>query len=77
MKSLIVQTIDKVSVGLAIVVLLIGLIAGYSYAGIGTAIVGLVIAFVFVVFFFGILFVQLEMNENLRAIRQELGKPQA
>lgn len=76
MKHLIVQTLEKASIALAGLVLLVGLIGGFMADGVGTAIVGLIVALVFCVFFFGILFVALEMNESLRAIRQQLEKPQ-
>ena len=72
MKRLIVDFLEKFSIFLAGLLLLIGLIAGYAADGFGTAIVGLILASLIAVLFFGILFVQLEMNESLRAIRKAM-----
>jgi hypothetical protein len=74
MKHLIVQTVEKLSIALVCLVLFVGLISGYTDNGVGGAILGLVGAFLFSVFFFGILFILLEMNESLRSIRQQLSK---
>ncbi len=76
MKRMIVELLEKFSIGLVGLLLLVGLIAGYAAGGVGVAIVGLIVAFLIAVLFFGILFIQLEMNESLRAIRKTLEKPQ-
>ncbi|TVR99611.1 MAG: hypothetical protein EA406_02960 [Rhodospirillales bacterium] len=73
---MIVGALEKFSIALVGVLFLVGLIAGYQAGGVGGAIVGLVFAFLIAVLFFGILFIQLEMNESLRAIRNALEKPQ-
>jgi hypothetical protein len=75
-KHVIIQILDKASVVLFIIVVLGGLISGYQAGGFMGAIGGLITSVIIAVFFFGILFVQLEMNENLRAIRQQLEKSQ-
>ena len=76
MKHLIVQTLEKVSIVLAGLILLVGLIGGYMAYDVWTAILGLIFALAFCVFFFGILLIALEMNESLRAIRKQLEKTQ-
>lgn len=75
MKRLIVQTLEKSSIAMVAILLLVGLIGGYASGGIGAAILGFLVCLVIAVLFFGILFVQLEMNENLRAIRGRLESP--
>lgn len=75
MKHTIVQILDKASVALFVIVLLGGLISGYQAGGFVGAIGGLITSLIVAVFFFGILFVQLEINDNLRAIRRQMEKP--
>jgi hypothetical protein len=71
MKRFIVEVLEKSSIVLLCLVLLVGLIAGYASGGAIGAIVGLIGAAVIGVMTFGVLFVLLEMNESLRAIRQQ------
>jgi hypothetical protein len=71
MKRFIVEVLEKSSIVLLVLVLLAGLIAGYAAGNVLGAIVGLIAATVIAVMTFGILFVLLEMNESLRAIRQQ------
>lgn len=71
MKRFIVEVLEKSSIVLLFLVLLVGLIAGYASGGAIGAIVGLIGAAVIGVMTFGVLFVLLEMNESLRAIRQQ------
>jgi membrane associated rhomboid family serine protease len=71
MKRFIVEVLEKSSIVLLFLVLLVGLIAGYATGGFLGAIVGLIAAAVIGVMTFGVLFVLLEMNESLRAIRQQ------
>ncbi len=72
MKRFIVEVLEKSSIVLLCLVLLVGLIAGYASGGAIGAIVGLIGAAVIGVMTFGVLFVLLEMNESLRAIRQQV-----
>jgi hypothetical protein len=72
MKRFIVEVLEKSSIVLLFLVLLVGLIAGYASGGAIGAIVGLIGAAVIGVMTFGVLFVLLEMNESLRAIRQQV-----
>lgn len=72
MKRFIVEVLEKSSMVLLVLVLLIGLIAGYATGDVLGAIVGLIAATVIAVMTFGVLFVLLEMNESLRAIRQQV-----
>jgi hypothetical protein len=71
MKRFIVEVLEKSSLVLLVLVLLVGLIAGYATGGVLGAIVGLIAAALIAVMTFGVLFVLLEMNESLRAIRQQ------
>lgn len=72
MKRFIVEVLEKSSIVLLFLVLLAGLGAGYGTGGVLGAIVGLIAAAVIAVMTFGVLFVLLEMNESLRAIRQQV-----
>ncbi|GIX08720.1 MULTISPECIES: hypothetical protein [unclassified Elioraea] len=72
MKRMVVDLLEKFAIGLFVLFLLAGLIGGYGPGGVVGAIVGLIVAFLMAVLVFGIIFVQLEMNESLRAIRQQL-----
>lgn len=72
MKRFIVEVLEKSSIVLLFLVLLVGLIAGYATGDVLGAIVGLIAAAVIAVMTFGVLFVLLEMNESLRAIRQHV-----
>jgi hypothetical protein len=75
MKQLIVQSLEKLSTACVVVLLLAGLIIGYQMADATGAIVGLVIAFFISVVTFGMLFIALEANQNLRDIRSLLQSP--
>ena len=72
MKRLIIGSIDILAVVGVVVVLLAGLINGYLAGGAIGAIIGLVVSFVIAVTVFGALFILLEMNDSLRAIRKSL-----
>ncbi|WP_019013150.1 hypothetical protein [Elioraea tepidiphila] len=72
MQRFILEVLEKSSMVLLVLVLLVGLIAGYTTGGVIGAIVGLIAATVIGVMTFGVLFVLLEMNESLRAIRQQV-----
>jgi hypothetical protein len=77
MKRLIVGSIEALSTIVILLMLLGGLIGGMEqghYAGNALlgAVVGLAMAFAAAVLVFGVLFILLEMNENLRAIRAAL-----
>jgi hypothetical protein len=71
-KRLIVGSIEMLSVILSVLSLLIGLFSGWAAAGLWGALGGLIVAFVGTIVIFGALFILLEMNESLRAIRQQL-----
>ena len=72
MKRLVVRTIEAISGFCIALLLLAGLMAGYNYAGVAGAIGGLIAAFFASVLVFGVLFILLEQNENLREIRRML-----
>lgn len=72
MKRLIVGSIDTLSVAGVVVLLLVGAINGYLAGGFIGVLIGLIVAFVIAVIVFGALFVLLEMNDHLRAIRKSL-----
>lgn len=80
MKHIFVQILEKLSIVIVFLILMSGVIGGYNSGGAGGAVLGLVGSFLFSVFFFGIVFILLEMNESLRTIRQQLAgvdsKPQ-
>jgi hypothetical protein len=71
-KRFIVDVLEKSGMVLLVLLLLIGLIAGYATGKVIGAIGGLITAAVIAVMTFGVLFVLLEMNESLRAIRQQV-----
>jgi hypothetical protein len=75
MKQMIVQSLEMLSSALFILVIVIGFLGGAVNGGFLGAIVGLIVAGVWAVIAFGILFLLLEMNENLRAIRGQLDRP--
>ena len=72
MKQLIIKLIDKSSVAVAVLLLIFGFIVGYAVNGSLTAIIGLILAFIIDVMVFGLLFIVLDSNEQLRAIRKQL-----
>lgn len=72
MKQLIIKLIDKGSIATATMLLIIGFVVGYAIDNFGTALVGLILAFVVDVMIFGLLFIVLDSNEQLRAIRKKL-----
>lgn len=74
MKHFMVQTLEKLSILIVCLVLIAGLVGGYNSNGGLGAVLGLIGSLLFSVFFFGILFILLEMNESLRAIRQQLAR---
>ena len=72
MKHLVVQFLEKGAVACLVVILIVGFIVGYGVHGFGTALLGVIFAFVLSVPAFGVLFLLLEMNESLRAMRKAL-----
>lgn len=70
MKHLVVQFLEKGAMACLVVVLIVGFIVGYGANGFGTALLGLILAFVLAVPVFGVLFLLLEMNDSLRAMRK-------
>ena len=72
MKDFIVNSLELISKVAFVLLVAAGFFAGAGTGRPGGAIVGLIGAFVVGVVFFGVLFVLLEMNENLRAIRKSL-----
>jgi hypothetical protein len=74
MKQMIVQSLEMLSSALFVLVIVIGFLGGAMSGGFMGAIVGLIVAAVWAVIAFGIIFLLLEMNENLRAIRGQLDR---
>jgi hypothetical protein len=84
MKHIVVYVLEKVAIVLFVLFLPAGAgvgyvvgdiggeIGGYDGGAISGAIVGLIVSFLLAVLAFGIIFVLLEMNESLRAIRQQM-----
>lgn len=78
MKRLIVRTLEVLSSVIIVIMWVSGAVGGYGAApaaGVDPwlgALGGLLGAFVFSSLLFGFLFVLLEMNENMRAIRQHM-----
>lgn len=68
MKRVVVGVLDAISSVAFVVFLVVSVVGGYLQGGAIGAIMGLILPVVI----FGLLFIQLEMNENLRAIRQQL-----
>ena len=76
MKSLVVQFLEKGAVVCLVVILIVGFIVGYGVHDFGTALLGLIFAFVLAVPVFGVLFLLLEMNESPRCMRRALESKQ-
>lgn len=72
MKHLVVQTLEKGTMVALVIFLAAGFVSGYMAGDFGMALLGLIIAFVLAVPFFGYLFLFMEMNDSLRVIRQKL-----
>lgn len=72
MKRLIVGSLEILSIVLIVIVVLAGLINGFLAAGVLGAIAGAIVGFAGAVVVFGALLTLLEINESLRAIRQQL-----
>lgn len=70
MKHFVIQFLDKLSIVLFVLLVLAGFGMGYQQSGIAGAILGLLGSFLAGALMFGALFILLEMNENLRAIRK-------
>lgn len=75
MKHFIIKTLEAVSIVIICFLLVMGVSTGYNSNGEIGAIVGLIAALLASVFFFGIVFILMEMNESLHAIRQQLTQP--
>ncbi len=74
MKNLIINSLEvlcKIGVGL---MLIGGLAAGLMTGNPFVAIAGLVVAFIVSTFLFGLLFLLIEINENMRALRYAVEK---
>jgi hypothetical protein len=63
------ETLCLIGFGLSV---LAAMIAGYNAAGGTGLVVGLIFGFLSSVVFFGAIFVLLEINRNIRALRQEV-----
>ena len=72
MKRLIVGSIEILSFILIVIFVLAGLISGFQGGGAVGAVAGFIVSFAAAVVVFGALFILLEMNESLRAIRRLL-----
>ena len=72
MNRLIVGSIEILSFVLIVIFILVGLISGFQGGGAVGAVAGFVVSFAAAVVVFGALFILLEMNESLRAIRRLL-----
>lgn len=72
MKKLVILALDKGSIAFLVLIIVAGFVSGYTTHDFSTGVVGAIFAFIFAVPFFGFLFLMLEMNENLTAIRKAL-----
>lgn len=70
MKTVVIQFLEKGAIAFLALIIIAGFIAGYGAGDFGTGLLGAVFAFIFAVPFFGFLFLMLEMNESLKAIRK-------
>jgi hypothetical protein len=70
MKRLVIEFLEKGAMACLAGILLVGFIVGYAAGDFGAALLGLILAFVLAVPVFGVLFLLLEMNDSLRAMRK-------
>jgi hypothetical protein len=77
MRRLIIGALDTFLEVVAVLILVIGAIGGWSASGPVGAILGFIGAFVICVISMGILFVIMEMNENITEIRAQLERAES
>lgn len=72
MKRLVIGSIDTLAVVGVVLLLLAGAVNGFLAGGVIGGVIGLLVGFLIAVLVFGALFILLEMNDNLRAMRKSM-----